>query len=146
MSADDEENLWLEFDCEASGRSAIVEDMGDSVWLFLTPPGDSGIDRDCWLFNKASAAAQPELGKYEAESLPPPVPAQLMQAEGTRDVPAEERWSARWSDDGQSVVVAVDGIDLGVASMSEEHGMSRYLTQDCGWGRPWDDALLKRLF
>ena len=141
----DDESLWLEFDSEASGRSAIVEDMGDSVWLFLTPPGESGIERDCWLFNKPSAPAEPDLAKYESESLPPPAPASLVHAEGTREVPAEERWSARWSDDGNSVVVAVDGIDLGVASISEEHGMSRYLEQECGWGRPWDDAVLKRL-
>jgi hypothetical protein len=144
--SDDDESLCLELDCETSGRSAIIEDMGDSVWLFLTPPGESGIDRDCWLFNKASARAQPDLEEYESESLPPPVPLNLIHPEGTREVPAEERWSARWSDDGHSVVVAVDGVDLGVASMSEEHGMSRYLLEECGWGRPWDDAVMKRLF
>jgi hypothetical protein len=146
MSDADDEGLCLELDCEASGQSAIIEDMGDSVWLLLTLPGGSGIARDCWLFNKPSAAAEPDLERYEAESLPPPVPASLMHPDGVRDVPAEERWSARWSDDGHSVVVAVDGIDLGMASMSEEHGMSRYLEQECGWGRGWDDAALKRLF
>jgi hypothetical protein len=141
-----DEVLWLELDCEASGRSAIIEDMGDSVWLFLTPPGGSGIDRDCWLFNKPSAAPEPDLEHYHGESLPPPVPASLRHAEAVRDVPAEERFSVRWSDDGEAVVIAVDGVDIGVAAMSEEHGMSRYLLAECGWGRPWDDAVLKRLF
>jgi hypothetical protein len=146
MSDADDEGFCLELDCEASGRSAIIDDMGDSVWLLLTPPGGSGIDRDCWLFNTPSAPAEPDLEKYESESVPPPVPARLMHPEGAREVPAEERWSARWSDDGHSVVVAVDGIDIGVASASEEKGMSRYLLEECGWGRPWNDAALKRLF
>lgn len=141
-----DEELWLEFDCEASGRTAIIEDLGDSVWLFLTPPDESSIERDCWLFNKSSAPAEPEVERYRARSLPPPVPAALRHPEGTRDVPAEERFGARWSDDGDSVIISVDGGDVGMASAVQELGMSRYLLEACGWGEPWDDAVIKRLF
>ena len=137
--------LWLEFDCETSGRTAIVEDLGDSVWVFLTAPDGSTIERDCWLFNKKSAAPEPDLERYRSQSIPPPAPASLIHGAGRRDVPAEEHWSARWSQNGDSVVIAVDGIDLGLASTGAESGMSRYLVEECGWGQPWDDALLRRL-
>jgi hypothetical protein len=143
---DDNDGLWLELDCESSGRVAIIEDLGDSVWVFLTPPGESSIEQDCWLFNKPSAEADPDLERYRKRSMPPPVPAQLLRPEGKREVPAEERFSARWSKDGNSVVIAIDGVDVALASASLERGMSRYLLEECGWGTPWDDAVLKRLF
>jgi hypothetical protein len=143
---DDDDDLWLEFDCETSDRVAIIEDLGDSVWVFLTPPGESSIEQDCWLFNKPSAPLEPDVDSYRERSMPPPVPAQLIRAEGRREVPSEARFSARWSPDGHSVSIAIDGVEVAVASASLERGMSRYLTEECGWGSPWDDALLKRLF
>lgn len=142
----EDEGLWLELDSEASGRVAIIEDLGESVWVFLTPPGESSIEQDCWLFNKPSADDEPDLDRYRKRSMPPPVPAQLMRPEGKREVPAEKRFSARWSRDGHSVVIAIDGMDVALASASLERGMSRYLREECGWGIPWDDAVLQRVF
>jgi hypothetical protein len=143
---DSDDGLWLEFDCETSGRVAIVEDLGDSVWVFLTPPDESSIEQDCWLFNTPAAPPDPDVDSYRERSLPPPVPAQLRHAQGQREVPAAERFSARWSDDGDSVAIALDGVEIAVASASLERGMARYLIEESGWGSPWDEALLKRLF
>jgi hypothetical protein len=141
----DDEGLWLEFDCEASGRVAIIEDLEDSVWVFLTRPDDSAIEQDCWLFNKPSALDEPDLEHYRKRNMPPPVPAHLMQAAGKREVPDDKRFKARWSKDGNTVVIAIDGVDVALASAQLDRGMSRYLLEDCGWGRPWDEALTRRL-
>jgi hypothetical protein len=143
---EENEPLCLESDCEVSGRSAIISDEGDSVWLYLTSTSGDDFERDCWLFNKPSAAAEPDLEHYEAESLPPPAPAAYADAAGTRECPSEEHFELEWSEDGESALVLLDGVPLGLVSSHEEQGMPRHLLRESGWGRPWDDALVGRLF
>jgi hypothetical protein len=143
---EDGEVLCLESDCEASGRIAIVSDEGDSVWLYLTRTSGDDFERDCWLFNKPSAPGMPDLDRYQADSVPPPAPAEYIDAAGTRECPSEERFQLQWSDDGESALLLLDGVPLGLVSSQEEHGVSRYLLRESGWGRPWDGALVQRLF
>jgi len=144
--ADDDEPLALEFDSEASGRTAVIADEGDSIWLYLTHPSQAEFVRDCWLFNKPSAPAEPDPERYEAQSLPPPAPAQLIEPAGVRPCPDEASFRVRWSADGHGVAVLVDGVVVGVAAMALEGGMSRYLRAAGPWGEPWDEARLNALF
>ena len=143
-SADDP--LFLCFESAVSERTALVADEGDSVWLYLTRPGATDVERDCWLFNKPSAARAPDFSTYEAADLPPPAPADIIVPGGVSDVPDEEHWSVRWSEDGETVAVAIDEVEIGVVSASEPRGFARYLSAASPWGNPWDPALLKQLF
>jgi len=137
---DEDDDLTLEFDSEASGRSAVIADEGDSIWLYLTHPTRAEFERDCWLFNTPKAPDDPELERYEQQSVPPPAPARFINEGGVRPTPSEKSISVRWSADGNAVAVLVDGSPVGLASMSAECGMSRYLRESCPWGEPWDDA------
>jgi hypothetical protein len=143
---DEDDALLLEFDSEASGRTAVIADEGDSVWLYLTDSEQPEIERDCWLFNTPSAPAEPDPADYEARSAPPPAPAHFISAEGKRTLPEEGSFRVRWSADGHSVAVLLDGAPLGVATMTEERGLSRYLLEAGAWGRPWDEARFELLF
>ena len=64
---------------ERSGRTAIVADEGDSVWLYLTEPHAATIAADCWLFNRIAAPSAEvlhvRLDDYRARALPLPAPA-----------------------------------------------------------------------
>ena len=124
----------------------MIADEGDSVWVYLTLPDDSAIERDCWLFNKTSAPAEPETDDYEAEGTPPPAPARFIVEAGARALPEERRFRVRWSKDGHAAVVLLDGTPIGVVSAGEKSGMARYLREKCPWGRPWDDAQFNVLF
>lgn len=143
---DEDDALLLEFDSEASGRTAVIADEGDSVWLYLTHPSDEEIERDCWLFNTPTAPAEPDPAVYEAQSAPPPAPAHLITDEGTRAVPQERSFRVRWSADGESAAVWLDETPIGLVTMSEERGISRYLREAAAWGRPWDEAVFAALF
>lgn len=143
---DDDESLLLEFDNEASGRTALVADEGDSVWLYLTHSAQSEIERDCWLFNTPGAPDEPDPAEYEAQSSPPPAPQHFITEQGKRAVPEERQFRVRWSADGNSVAVLLDGAPLGIATMTEERGISRYLKEPGAWGRPWDQARFVALF
>jgi hypothetical protein len=139
------DELPLSFRSTVSGRHAIVSDEGDSIWLYLTSPGSTRPERDCWLLNKPSAAAEPHLPDYKTAGLPPPAPASIIDEAGVRELPSADRWSARWSSDGETVAIAVDGVEIGLATITEPRGIALYLTKTSPWGRPWDATLVARL-
>jgi hypothetical protein len=135
----------LSFRSGVSGRAVIIADEGDSIWAYLTESGTIRPERDCWLFNKPTAANDPDLEQYRAASLPPPAPASVIDAAGVIDAPQAAHWSVRWSDDGTAAVVALDGVDIGVMAMAEPRGMSRHLREAGPWGRSWDAQFVERL-
>jgi len=137
--------MRIEFDCEVSGRMAIISDEGDSVWLYLTTVDTLDIEEDCWLFNKPSAPAEPEVERYRSQSVPPPAPARFVLEGGMRDCPQEEAFSVRWSADGKAVMVALGGLDIGIAAAGAQAGISRHLKESGPWGRPWDEAAVAAL-
>lgn len=143
---DEDDELVLEFDSEASGRTAVIADEGDSVWVYLTRPDDSAIERDCWLFNKPSAPAEPEPDDYQGEGTPPPAPARFLVAKGPEPMPDERSYGVRWSKDGHAAAVLINGVPIGVVAAHWTQGMSRFLCETCAWGRPWDQAELASLF
>ena len=133
------------FRSAVSGRSVIVADERDSVWAYLTEPGSVRPQRDCWLFNKPTAAATPDLNVYRAESLPPPAPASEIDAAGVLDTSRPVRWNVRWSADGEAALIVVDDEAVGVVAAREPSGISRHLISAGPWGRPWDAQLVARL-
>jgi hypothetical protein len=138
-------DLLVESRSEASQRTIVVADEGDSVWVYLTRPGTLQPERDCWLFNKPSAADVPDLSRYRDASLPPPAPASTIDPAGILPSPESAAWSVRWSDDGEAAVVVCDAVDVGLLALSEQRGMARYLRERGPWGIPWDAQLVALL-
>jgi hypothetical protein len=132
------EPLLLGIRSEVSQRTVVIADEGDSVWAYLTRPDSLRPERDCWLFNKPSAAASPDLDRYREASLPPPAPASAIDPAGVLDSPASARWSVRWSDDGDAAAIVCDGVDVGLLAAGEPRGMARHLRERGPWGLPWD--------
>lgn len=99
------EPLLLSFRSEASRRTLIIADEGDSVWAYLTEAGTLRPVRDCWLLNTPTATDAPDLERYRAEGRPPPAPASQIDAAGVkmrrpqRVGACVDRWMARssWS-------------------------------------------------
>lgn len=123
---------------DASDRTAIVSEDGDSVWLYLTQRGTERPERDCWLLNTLSAPELPDPTRYRSMGQPPPPPFDELDSEGAMDPPQPSRWSFRWSLDGDAVLVAVDGVPIGAVGAAHTRGFSRYLRRPGPWGKPWD--------
>ena len=139
------DGLLVSFRSEVSGRTVVISDEGDSVWGYLTRVATLQPDRDCWLFNKPAAPSTPDISEYRRVRRPPPVPARMIDPAGVRDVPNVDRWSVRWSPTGESVAIALEGVEIGVMTIAERSGMSRYLAEPGPWGRPWDEEAIARL-
>jgi hypothetical protein len=118
---------------------ALIADEGESTWLYLTAPGTQRIERDCWLFNTPTSPSSPDLALYAAQRRPPPAPRTLIDPGGVRATPSAERWSVRWSADGEAVAVAVDGEPIGFVRASDHRGFARFLREASAWGNPWDN-------
>src|SRR5262245_687310 len=89
-----------------SGRSALVADEGDSVWLYLTKPGDSKISADCWLFNRVAAPNPEELSTkaadYRARGEPPPATSDVVDERARLSGELDDtRVRVFWSTDGE---------------------------------------------
>jgi hypothetical protein len=123
----------------SSRRTAIVCEEEDSVWLYLTAPDSETPERDCWLLNKPSASPNPDMEAYRARSAPPPAPARFISPEGVRELPPRDRWTFRWSEAGDAVLVAVDGRPIGFVGLAYPRGISRYVVRDTPWGSTWNE-------
>jgi hypothetical protein len=139
------EPLLLSYFSDVSKRTAIVADEGDSVWLYLTEPETQRPERDCWLLNTTTAPASPDFARYREQGQPPPAPASIIDPDGVRTTPAPDRWSVRWSTDGEAVAVALDGNPIGFVRSSEQRGCARFLLRASPWGSPWDQDAASRI-
>jgi hypothetical protein len=140
-----DDGLWVSEDHPTSGRTAVVEDAGDSVWLYLTEPGGARIVADCWLFNRVPAPD--DVDAAAGTDAPPPAVAAVVGEGAHRPVPldpAQVRF--RWSADGESVAALVDGEPVGCIVAGRERGSSRHLRVAGPWGEPLDPALYQATF
>jgi hypothetical protein len=143
--------FWLSSENSASGRSAVVADEGESLWLYLTERDSAKIAADCWLFNRAPARTGPEVlersAEYRERGAPPPAAAEVIDDSAvlTGDLD-QERVRIVWSPDGESVATWVDGSLAGYIVAGARRGHSSHLRIECPWGAPLDAEQYQRVF
>ena len=130
--------LHLVWNSVESGRHAEVCEELDSVWLYLSEPGSFKVAVASWLLNTPEAPAEPAREPYRARAAPPPLPAVSLLPGGVTQVPAENRWSARWGREGHSVAVLLDNRPIGWAEAPSKRGFALYVRAGAEpWARPW---------
>jgi len=127
-----------------SGLQALVEDDGHSVWLYLRDQNATGIQADCWLYNRRPFQ-RAELSQWPRDQ-PPPAPSDLVGPEACWTAPLPETADFTWAPDGRSVAVIIGGTTLGYIAAGDRRGHSRYLQAKGPWGAPFDPAMYARLF
>ena len=128
-----------------SGRTAIIADEGDSVWLYLTDASGEGATADCWLMNRIPAPRYAELAenegaeRYRDVGLPPPAIAEVVAEGAFHPAPLEpSRCRFTWAANGQSVAAYYETVLLGFIARGEPRGFSRFLKVASPWGEPLD--------
>jgi hypothetical protein len=122
----------------------VIEDDGDSAWLYLTEPGTAKPVLDCWLYNRR-AITRKELADWPRDR-PLPAPVELASAEALRTSPLPEQVGIRWDQHGESVAVIIDDQVLGFIVAGRKRGYSLYLRSAGPWGEPFDQRLYDRIF
>lgn len=136
-----------------SGRTAIIADEGDSVWLYLTDASGEGVIADCWLMNRIPAPRYAELAetegaeRYRGEGLPPPAIAEVVADGAFRPAPLEPaRCRFTWAANGESVAAHYETELLGYIARGEPRGFSRFLKVASPWGEPLDLERYSEIF
>lgn len=136
-----------------SGRTAIIADEGDSVWLYLTEPSGEGVISDCWLLNRIPAPRYAELAedegaeRYRDEGLAPPAIAEVVAEGAFRQAALEpSRCRFTWAANGESVAAYYGTELLGFIARGEPRGFSRFLKLASPWGEPLDLERYAALF
>ena len=127
-----------------SGRAALLEEDGDSCWLYLTAPGDAHLVADCWLYN-CRVFERAELRTWD-RSRPPPAPRELVGPAAVFGRAQRGRLTLRWSTDGGAVAALLDGQPLGYIAPDTRRGCHRALAAAGPWGAPFDEDQYGRLF
>lgn len=140
------DEILLEDRSGISGRFVVViEEGGHSVWVYLTERASSRPVRDVPLASRVDPLPLHRTHEYTASGGPPPVGEGFL-APGWKRVGPLGTFMARWSADGESVCILIDGVPSAILSASTGHGASRALLKDGPWGRRWDDREYERLF
>ena len=128
-----------------SRRTAIVREEVDSVWLYLSRPGETRPEVACWVVNTIDAPRVPDFAAYRNQSAPPPLPA--TQLAGTPPDPRQGDWSLRWSRDGHAVTALLDEHPIAFVVAGRSRGYARYVKAGADpWALPWDEDLFATVF
>ena len=136
------QDLFISEQHPVSRRWAVVEDDGRVAWLYLTEPDTRKSVADCWLYNRVETPAQFD----SVRRRPPVVPQTHAEAGATLQPPGRERVHLRWSPDGESVAVLIDGELIGFVARGQRRGFSRYIRVSGPFGSVLDTDLFQREF
>src|SRR5688572_1706020 len=130
---------------EASGRTAAVHEEIDSVWLYLSRPGEARPEVASWVLNTSDAPPVPDFAKYRSQSSPPPLP--IGQVDGAPPDPHHGRWSLLWSRDGHAVAAVLDEQPIAFVVGGHPRGYARHVKSGANpWALPWDEAAFAAAF
>jgi hypothetical protein len=139
-----DEYLFLEDEHPSSGRLAVLEDDGTSVWLYISEAETRKPLADAWVYNRIAAPPTEAIEKYRGG--PPPAAQGYVSDDALCEDPLSHEWSFTWSGDGRSVAVAKDGEPVAFIIGGQKRGYSLELVTDGPWGHPWSEKLFRSTF
>ena len=131
------EEIHLTSRSALSGRTAVIAEERDSVWLYLCPPDQDRPETACWILNTSHAPAEPDRTVYRALSSPPPVPARY--AAPSAPDPHRGHWRLLWAEDDSAVAALLDDQAMAFVVAGQPRGHARYVLEGAQpWALPWD--------
>ncbi len=127
-----------------SQKEARFEDHGHSGWLYLTRPNSPVVVADCWIYNRIKAPKESEISQFRTSS--PPAVATYAHSHAEFTPLQSDIFEFKWSPDGRSVALLINGIPFGFIPPGVQRGYSKHLTKVGPWGHKWDEKLYLILF
>ena len=138
------ENLFLDEQHAVSRRFAVLEDDGNSAWLYLTEPNCERPCADAWVYNRIAPPSREDVASFRPS--PPPAAAGFARDTALCASPEKHQWAFLWSADGESVAVTKDGQAVACIIAGKKRGYSRELVKDGPWGSVWSDSVFAEAF
>ena len=138
------ENLFLDEQHPISRRFAVLEDDGNSAWLYLTEPDSERPCADAWVYNRIAPPSREAVASFRPS--PPPAAAGFACDTALCASPEKHEWAFAWSADGESVAVTKDGRPVACIIAGKKRGYSQELAEDGPWGHVWSDSVFAEAF
>ena len=133
----------------SSGRTAIIEAAGDTLWFYLTQSGTGPIVSDCWLANLDASRGpltDEERAALRDAGLPLPAPPNAL-AYPAHALPIDPQdYRLDWSTDGEAVRAMVGKETIAFIHANDNRGFHRNIGVECPWGHVFDADLHEQLF
>jgi hypothetical protein len=140
----DEEGLFLCEQHPLTRRHAVLEDDGQTIWLYLTVPDSPKPVTDVWVYNRVPAHSVEKTSSFAPS--PPPVPVGYAGEGGLLIDPQSHVWAFVWSSDGEAVALEKDGESVAFVRAGQKPGFSRQLVKDGPWGHAWSEGEYRAIF
>lgn len=127
-----------------SNKTARLEDHGHSGWLYLTDSDNQVVVADCWVYNRIPAPKESEIVKFKTSS--PPAVASYAHTHAEFTPFHSDIFELKWSPDGRSVALLINGIPFGFIPPGVQRGYSKHLIKNGPWGHKWDEKMYSILF
>lgn len=128
-----------------SKRWAILDDNGNSAWLYLSVPGEQQPEKDAFAYSPVEPVAELNVEAIR-RGIPPILPRDLASDTAVIRAMDSAQINFLWAADGESVAVAWQGHLLAMIVSGCEHGYSAALARDGEFGLAWDEAVFERYF
>ena len=130
---------------DRSGRTAIVDRAGASLWFYLSHPNTTSPASDCWLANLGEQTPD-DLSQFREAGLPPPAPSAVLQEQAESLPTRPSDYVIGWSEDGEAARVSLGDRPIAFIVAHEKPGFHTYIRTECPWGRPFDSGFYGQLF
>jgi len=145
-TSDADTPLFLEAQHAKSRRFAILEDNGNSCWLYLTTPDQPRPEKDCFVYAPVEPIEELNIDAVRDEGEPPILTKNLATNSALLTNPKPSDFRLRWSVDGESIAVVHKGVPVAMIVKDRKRGVSKALNKSSFFGEPWDQGLYERVF
>jgi hypothetical protein len=128
-----------------SGRWAILDDNGNSAWLYLSAPGTQQPEKDAFAYSPVAPVAALDIDAIQ-RGIAPILTTGLASSDAVISGLDSAQISFLWAADGESVAVAYQDRLLAMIVSSSDRGYSAALAQDGEFGQRWDEAVFEQHF
>ena len=128
-----------------SNRWAILDDNGNSAWLYLSAPGVQQPEKDAFAYSPVEPVAELNIDAIR-QGIPPILTRELASSDAVIRSMDTAQVNFVWAADGESVAIAYQGRLLAMIVSGSERGYSAALAKDGEFGQPWDESVFEQHF
>lgn len=139
------EEVFLQSQSQVSKRHAVLEDDGNTAFLYLTAPEILKPVRDAIVYCRVAPEEKVEWENAESGE-PPSLHKAIASPEAVIENPNVEEFDLKWSLDGDAVAVLRNGQPLAFVAASDRIGYSKAVSISSPLVGAWSQARYISLF
>ena len=140
------EDIFLQSQSPASRRYAILEDDGQTAYLYLTKPNELTPVRDAVAYTRVPPVAKVDWESIRKTGDTPRLPVDLASPSAVIQSPKPSEFQFKWSGDGHSVAILHNGSPLAMAGNQDRFGYSKAVKKASPLANAWDEKRYLQLF